>query len=73
MVQHDWSDAEGAAPDRGDIAPAMRELLEIVLAITMALLGATATIAGLTLIFCSLSFGTCWYVIRRIRRARRDG
>ena len=51
----------------------MRELLEIVLAITMALLGATATIAGLTLIFCSLSFGTCWYVIRRIRRARRDG
>lgn len=50
----------------------MRELLEIVLAITLALLGATATMAGAALVFCSLSFGTCWYVVRRIRRARRD-
>jgi hypothetical protein len=50
----------------------MRELLEIVLAITLAVLGATALMGAAALVFCSLSVGTCWYVVRRMRRGRRD-
>lgn len=49
----------------------MRELLEVVLAITLALLGATAFMGVVALAVCTLSVGTCWYVVRRIRRARR--
>lgn len=51
----------------------MRELLEVVLAITLAVLGATAFMGAMALIFCALSIGTCWLVYRRIRTRLRAG
>jgi hypothetical protein len=45
----------------------MRELLEVVLAITLAVLGATAFMGIVALALCSLSLGTCWLVYRRVR------
>lgn len=45
----------------------MRELLEVVLAITLAVLGATAFMGIAALLLCSLSLGTCWLVYRRVR------
>jgi hypothetical protein len=53
----------------------MRELLEVVLAITLAVLGATAFMGLAALLICSLSVGTCWLVYRRVRvriTARRE-
>lgn len=45
----------------------MRELLEVVLAITLAVLGATAFMGIAALLLCSLSLGTCWLVYRGVR------
>lgn len=56
----------------------MRELLEVVLAITLAVLGATAFMGVIALLLCSLSLGACWLVYARVktraieRRARSD-
>ena len=50
----------------------MRELLEVVLAITGALFGATVLVGGLALLGCTISVGSCVYLFRwwRGRTAR---
>jgi hypothetical protein len=51
----------------------MRELLEVVLAITGALFGAAVLVGGLALLGCTISIGSCIYAFRWWRgRAPRD-
>ena len=45
----------------------MRELLEVVLAITLAVLGATTLMGLAALAVCTLSLGSCWLVYRGVR------